>query len=158
MGEKDNGREKRCRENYLLSLIPSTCLTLSLYKNSCSKVDGINYAWQPPIDTLTPDNVLYLLFLMSVISIILIALSLLSIYFLRKELRRLGRYQLQLSRRLETYLTQPVTRRRNIEKKPHIEETNEYLSSRLCPHCGMELPLGDVHVICPYCGRRIRRV
>jgi hypothetical protein len=29
-------------------------------------------------------------------------------------------------------------------------------SIKRCPHCGRELPYGDLHIICPYCGKYLR--
>ena len=62
---------------------------------------------------------------------------------------------------VETLISQRGREVAKSEAKVVVEEevTKPVLTpieSKVCPHCGAELPLGEIHVLCPFCGRRIR--
>jgi len=49
----------------------------------------------------------------------------------------------------------PVTITPSLGKEE--EKTEAPLTSKkTCPYCGGDLPLGDIHIFCPHCGRKLR--
>jgi hypothetical protein len=54
---------------------------------------------------------------------------------------------IQATRRQQTYLTQAP---------PQAEQGGPGSSVKRCPYCGRELPYGDLHIMCPFCGKFLR--
>ncbi|MEM0493661.1 MAG: hypothetical protein QXU72_00145 [Thermofilum sp.] len=59
----------------------------------------------------------------------------------------------------------PITREEGVFAAPSTQPTATphpaafspaSLSSPRCPNCGRELPYGDLHLICPFCGARLK--
>lgn len=43
------------------------------------------------------------------------------------------------------------------QPKPPVPSASRAVAEKAkCPYCSRPLPFGDVHVICPYCGRRLK--
>ncbi|RLE82201.1 MAG: hypothetical protein DRJ52_02580 [Thermoprotei archaeon] len=52
-----------------------------------------------------------------------------------------------------------ATREKPVAIVPASEEVRPkppVASKKVCPYCGGELPLGDIHIFCPHCGRKLR--
>jgi len=48
----------------------------------------------------------------------------------------------------------PVTITPSISREEREEAP--LASKKTCPYCGGDLPLGDIHIFCPHCGRKLR--
>jgi len=48
----------------------------------------------------------------------------------------------------------PVTITPSISREEREEAP--LTSKKTCPYCGGDLPLGDIHIFCPHCGRKLR--
>jgi len=104
------------------------------------------------------DSQLYLTVLLLAVLNLVIFLVLVYFVFSFRKLNRLLVMQSRLLSEMETSIKglSGSSIKEESRSRSMLKENEELLfKQKVCPHCGMELPLGDVHAICPFCGRRI---
>ena len=154
IGEEGSKRRYKMTKVLLMVFLLLVSLTFAQPNNGSDQTQPGNQTI-----SLLLNQLLDLISILQTLIFVIILILILDIVLSVLMFLRISRVERTFPQMIEALISQKGKEAVKSEARIVEEVTKPTLSpieSKICPHCGAELPLGEIHVLCPFCGRRLR--